>query len=268
MPDRIDERRKRELEHHDRLYAGEAQRLFGLPGPRAFRRHHVRRIVRLCELRSHHRILSLGCGIGDTELLLARYVESITGVDLSAKAIEQARSDAAAAGVRNVEFFEGDGSLIRGQYDAVLAIFFLHHLSDEELHEFPRRLLRWLRPEGVFYAIDPNRLRLSGAVGKVVIPKLMKKYQTEDERELDPRWLSERFETAGWSVRCSIYDFLSTPLAGVYPQSAAAYWVARGIDDVVTRIPLVRRLGSNFEIVARLSGKVAPVKPFPALEGC
>jgi hypothetical protein len=42
-------------------------------------------------------------------------------------------------------------------------------------------------PEGgVFYSLDPSRHRLSGVVGRLLIPQLMKKYQTEDEREWSP----------------------------------------------------------------------------------
>ena len=48
-----------------------------------------------------------------------------------------------------------------------------------------RRLREQVAPPAVFYSLDPSRRRLSGAIGRLLIPKLMKRYQTEDERELE-----------------------------------------------------------------------------------
>ena len=67
----MDPVRSRELEYHDRLYSGFAQEHFSRPAVRALRQHLVRHILRAIPT---GRVLSLGCGIGDTELLLARQV--------------------------------------------------------------------------------------------------------------------------------------------------------------------------------------------------
>jgi ubiquinone/menaquinone biosynthesis C-methylase UbiE len=86
-------------------------------------------------------VLSLGCGIGDTELLLAPAVGSITGVDLSPAAIRQATLDAGRAGIRNAEFLESDPhslELAEHSFDIVMAVFFLHHLPDEQLDGLAR----------------------------------------------------------------------------------------------------------------------------------
>ena len=162
---------------------GEAQQIFARPAVRAMRRHLVRRIRSLTHERA--RVLSLGCGIGDTELLLAREVQEVVGVDLSPAAVRQAKADAAAAGVSNARFLEGTLDQVEGQFDLVMAVFFLHHLPDGMLEAAPIEIGKRLAPGGVFYSLDPSRQRLSGAVGSLVVPRLMRKYQTPDERELD-----------------------------------------------------------------------------------
>lgn len=242
--------RQRELEYHEKLYSGFAQAHFARPAVRALRRHMVQRILNVTGAGPASRVLSLGCGIGDTELLLAPHVAELTGVDLSPAAIRQARADAGALAIRNTRFEEG--GMAEGRYDIVIAIFFLHHLPGDELAALPHRLKDILTPGGVFYSLDPSRHRLSGAIGRLLIPNLMKKYQTADERELEPIPTAELFRRAGLDTRVEIYDFGSSPLAGLFPGWAAGYRMARALDDGLLRVPRLRRRGSNFEIVARL----------------
>jgi SAM-dependent methyltransferase len=241
---------RRELEYHEKLYGGFAQAHFARPAVRALRRHMARRILAAAGAGPESRVLSMGCGIGDTELLLAPHVREIVGVDLSPAAIRQARADAAAAGVRNARFEEGTGA--SGHYDLVIAIFFLHHLPDDDLAAFPGTLKQMLAGGGTFYSLDPSRRRLSGAVGRLLVPGLMKKYQTADERELDPGATAALFRRAGFDTHVAMYDFGSSPLAGLLPGWGAGYRVARVIDDAILRMPLLRRLGSNFEVIARV----------------
>ena len=244
----------RELAHHEALYAGDAQRIFATPAVRALREHMVRRILHATGVAKASRVLSLGCGIGDTELLLAPHVGSITGIDLSPAAIRQARTDAAQAGLKNVEFLESSASaapLDSRRFDVVIGIFFLHHVTDDELPRMARRIHGWLDPGGVFYGLDPSRYRLSGAIGSLLVPKLMSRYQTPDERELKPSEIVDLFQTAGFDARASCYDFLSTPFAGLFQSWRAGYRAARLADEVLIRIPLLRALGSNFELLAK-----------------
>ncbi len=241
----------RELAYHEQLYAGFAQQHFAKPAVRALRAHMVERIRRVCALDRTAAVLSLGCGIGDTEILLAPHVARVEGIDLSPAAIRQARADARSAGCANCHFAQGSLETAAGEYDAVIAIFFLHHLPDQTLAGAPERIARLLRPGGWFYSLDPNRFRLSGALGSLLFPALMKKYQTPDERELDPTATCARFSRAGFAARVDYYDFASSPMAGLLPSSLAAYRLTRWLDELPRRLPLVRRLGSNFEIIAR-----------------
>jgi SAM-dependent methyltransferase len=210
----------------------------------------VQRILHITGASRESRVLSLGCGIGDTELLLARHVGSVTGVDISGAAIAQARADA--AGAPNLAFFEGTVDEVPVRFDIVIAVFFLHHLADRALDALPRQLGRLLQPGGVFYSLDPSAQRLSGAVGRVLVPWLMKKYESTDERELNPGRTAGLFRSAGLRVETEVYDFLSTPLAGLFPGWRFGYRISRRADDILLRSNAVRRRGSNFEIIARV----------------
>lgn len=242
----------RELEYHEKLYSGFAQSHFARPAVRALRCHTVARILHLTGAGQQSRVLSLGCGIGDTELLLAPYVAEVVGVDLSPAAIRQARADAERLKIANVRFEEGSDA--EGRFDVVMAVFFLHHLPDDDLAALPLRLRDRLAADGTFYSLDPSRRRLSGAVGRLLIPSMMKRYQTPDERELEPEWTCSLFRDAGFDARFEIYDFGSTPLAGLFPGWGWGYGMARLLDDSLLKIGPLRRRGSNFEIVARAEG--------------
>lgn len=250
MPDSLDDVLKRELAYHEQLYSGFAQKHFARPAVRALRRNMVQRILRLTGAGKQSRVLSLGCGIGDTELLLAPHVAEVVGVDLSPAAVRQARADAAQIGIANARFEQG--TVAQGRFDVVIAIFFLHHLPDEELDRLPGRVRELLKPGGVFYSLDPSARRLSGVVGRRLIPGLMKRYQTPDERELEPEATGERFTRAGFKVQVETYDFGSSPLAGLFPGWSGGYRMGRAVDDLLLHAAPFRRLGSNFEIVARV----------------
>ena len=239
-----------ELAYHEQLYSGFAQRHFARPAVRALRQHMAARVLQATGAWARSRVLSLGCGIGDTELLVAQHVHEVVGIDLSPAGIRQARADAQRLGVANARFEEGE-TPPPGEFDAIVAIFFLHHLSDSALAALPDRVRQWLRPGGVFYSLDPSRYRLSGAVGRRLMPGLMERYRTPDERELDPGRTAALFRDAGFRVQVDTYDFASTPLAGLLPGWRVGYRAARVLDDWILRIGALRRRGSNFELVAK-----------------
>lgn len=241
---------ERELAYHEKLYSGFAQQHFARPAVRALRAHMVKRILHKTRIGPDSRVLSLGCGIGDTELLVAAHVGDLTGVDLSPAAIRQARQDAEHAGVRNASFQEGSLESVRGKFDAIIAIFLLHHLPDSVLETAPALVRDLLNEHGVFYSLDPSRHRLSGRVGELLFPRLMQKYQSPDERQLDPEESAEYFRKAGFRCETGMYDFVSSPLAGLLPGWRSGYHVARFADELLLRAPGLGKLGSNFELLA------------------
>lgn len=242
---------EREFAYYENLYGTFGIRHFSRPAVVAFRRYLVNRIRK--RLKPQARVLSIGCGIGDTELLLAPYAAHITGIDLSPMAIAAARRAAAQRKVTNVDFREGtwqDLDLQGRMFDAVLAIFFLHHLPDEQIDAMPKQLLSVLSDRGVLYALEPSRRRLSGFLGKLIVPELMKKYQTEDERQLEPEPTAWPFYRTGYEVVTEWFDFCSTPMAGLFPDWTWAYRGARVLDHVLTAVPGLSAFSSNFELIA------------------
>jgi SAM-dependent methyltransferase len=241
-----------ELEYHERLYAGFAQGHFAKPAVVELRRHLANRIARAARLGPSSRVLSIGCGIGDTELLIAPRVAGIVGVDLSPSAVRAANQAALEAGVSNFRavcapFPEPS---VGSGFDAVIAVFFLHHLGDPALRAIPRQVAALLRGGGTFYSLDPNRRRLSGWIGETFFPKLMERYQSPAERPLDPSTTVALFRDAGLAAESRWYDYVSTPLAGLAPSMRTAYRAARLLDNALVALPVLNRYSSNFEIVA------------------
>src|SRR6202022_411255 len=94
-----------------------------------------------------------------------------------------------------------------------------------------------LAPGGVFYSLDPSRQRLSGMVGSLLFPRLMQKYQSPDERQLDAEETAAYFRSASFRCQTGMYDFVSSPLAGLLPGWRAGYQAARAADEILLRIP-------------------------------
>jgi ubiquinone/menaquinone biosynthesis C-methylase UbiE len=244
----------REIEYHDRLYSGFAQSHFAKPAVRALRNHLVSNILRLTAPGDSARVLSLGCGIGDTELIMADRVGEIVGLDLSPAAFHQAQKDAQQAHVQNATFIQGtleSAQFEPGSFDLIIAIFFLHHLTETDLPALANQIRHLLRPGGRFYSLDPSRYRLSGAIGSLLVPKLMARYQSPNERPLVPAKTAAVFSEAGLETHYSYYDFISTPLAGLFPGWSGGYRAARLIDEPLVRIPGLRQVASNFQVISR-----------------
>jgi SAM-dependent methyltransferase len=89
------------------------------------------------EGRTFDRILSIGCGVGDHELALAQAnpLARIDAFDFSAASIEVAKSKAAAAGIKSINFYVGNFNevdLVPATYDLILCTGSLHHVREIE----------------------------------------------------------------------------------------------------------------------------------------
>jgi SAM-dependent methyltransferase len=246
-----------ERDYHDQHYADEAGALFDSA---IFDRVHeraVRDFVSSTGAGRSHRILSLGCGDGAIERRLARHVGEIVGLDISSVAIEQARMRSEAAGLRNASFevteFHRPLQVDLGEFDAVAAFAFLHHLDDRSIKEALMAARKILRPRrGLFYSADPSRRRLVGLF-KGLVRGTYNRYHSPDERELDPLALAGLALQAGFEPpKISHTDYFLGPLAWLAPGTPA--WLAcalEQVDNLAIRVPLMRRYASSFSLLAR-----------------
>jgi SAM-dependent methyltransferase len=87
--------------------------------------------------RDFGRILSIGCGVGDHEIAMARFRPEafIEAFDFSNASIDIARQKASEAGLTNVDFFQGNFNEINVEpttYDMILCSGSLHHVRELE----------------------------------------------------------------------------------------------------------------------------------------
>src|SRR5262245_4571917 len=73
------------------------------------------------------RVLDLGCGDGNTALPIARLGADVTGIDIASNLVEAGNRRAAAAGLSNLKFEEGDASNLQGvpdhSFDLTVSLF-------------------------------------------------------------------------------------------------------------------------------------------------
>lgn len=97
------------------------------------------------------RVLDVGCGVGDTSFLAAEIVGrsgTVIGLDRAPAALATARERAAAAGLDQVHFVEGElGTAVGTDFDAVVGRYILIHQPD--VSAALRRLRPLLRPGGL-----------------------------------------------------------------------------------------------------------------------
>src|SRR5215470_16323318 len=112
----------------------------------------TRRLIRESNIQPGMRVLDIGCGAGDVSMLLAEAVGPsghVVAIDREARAVETARSRAAAAGHRNIEavLATDDNIPIARPFDAALGRYVLIHHRDPVA--MIRRAASAVRPGGV-----------------------------------------------------------------------------------------------------------------------
>ncbi|MBM4383536.1 MAG: class I SAM-dependent methyltransferase [Deltaproteobacteria bacterium] len=145
------------------------------------------------------RVLSIGCGDGAFELLLAQHAEHVVALDLSPEAIAVAQRAQARDGVRNVEFrcMSFRDLAWSERFDTIVCLAFLHHVAEAELPGFLRDCVAHLEPGGLFFSQDPNVNGALRAVGRVLLGRKYHAFHTPDERELDPDATRRQLQGAG-----------------------------------------------------------------------
>jgi ubiquinone/menaquinone biosynthesis C-methylase UbiE len=108
------------------------------------------RLERLGEI--GQKVLEVGCGAGDQAMALSQMGFHVSGVDISAAAIDWANQKADAIGLR-IAFFQADArepfQFQDSQFDWVLDGCCWHFICDRR-KDFLNNVFRVLRPEGMF----------------------------------------------------------------------------------------------------------------------
>ncbi len=112
----------------------------------------TRQLFREAGLRSGMRVLDVGCGSGDVALLAGELVGptgAVVGIDRAVAAIVRAKARAESQRMSNVQFVEGDPTMIRldDGFDAIVGRLILMYYPDPI--DALRKLLAHLRPGGI-----------------------------------------------------------------------------------------------------------------------
>lgn len=99
-----------------------------------------------------NRVLEIGCGKGRLSLELAKYAQSVTGIDLSNEMLKVARSRS--QGIDNIRFEQADylqKDYPPAYFDAIVSVATLHHVDWASVL---KRVKGDLKPGGKFLVID------------------------------------------------------------------------------------------------------------------
>lgn len=171
------------------------------------------------------RVLSLGCGDGQFELILARYAEQVIGLDLSPEAIVSADQSARRLGVENVHFrcMSLEELEWSDTYDVIVCLAILHHVPSVDMPGLLESMYKHLTPGGLFYSQDPNRRGILRSIGRVILGRNYDRFHSPDERELDPPELFGQLRAAGFeSMHVGFIDLTLIP--GLYLLSNGPGW--------------------------------------------
>lgn len=249
-----DERQRSEAAELDFFARTFGEQAYSPAGWRLQKQRELRLLLAAAGERGLGRVLSIGCGEGAFERLLAPHAESVLAVDLSPVAVEIAERRRAEAGIPNLSFrcVSFRDLPWEERFDTIVCLAFLHHVPEPEVPGLLRACVEHLTPQGLFFSQDPNVRGALRAVGRVVLGRRYHAFHTPDERELDPEQLSAQLRTAGFaSVAIHHVDLTLIPSCFLFPNGPAGLFrLLAWIDWIWCRSPLAR-LSSGFAAVAR-----------------
>lgn len=223
-------------------------------GDRLRWRRELRHVLEAAGGRGLGRVLSLGCGRGRFERMLAERAERVLGIDLSPESVEVAREEAGERGLGNLRFECADVTSfdLGERFDTVVCIGFLHHLDEEEGRRLLGRAHAHLEPGGLLHTQDPNVHGVLRALGRRVLGDRYHAYHSPDERELDPEAVRRDALEAGFaSARLRYMDLTLIPGMQLLPRAPAPLMHAfEWVDRAWCALPAAR-WASGFSLDAR-----------------
>lgn len=194
------------------------------------------------------RVLSIGCGNGDFELLLSPFVKEIVAIDTSITGIKFARENKRS----NVRFIVASALKLpfkNGEFDVIVSMGVLHHIPSKK--QLFKGLRRVLKEKGVIYAIEPNKRGFVHLFGSRCFPKLYFKNFSPDEFPEDPFDLKRRLFTYCFT-NCQIKykDFFYSPFAFLFPKCPSLiYNFLYFINKIFSNMPFLKRHSHIFSLM-------------------
>ncbi len=205
-------------------------------------------------LTSAQTILSVGCGNGAIEQHLIDPRWRLYAFDLSFAGPALGRRQVQAHGRAGLSFAQAAIAPLPvrdDQFDGVLALSVLHHLTAAGRERALREAHRVLRPGGWFIAYDPSRWRALRLV-KWLVRRRYDLMHSPDEEELNPREMQQLAAHCGFApARLIFFDHFVDPLTWLFPaMPPGLFRVLYRLDRILVRLP-GRQLASNFFLIAR-----------------
>lgn len=201
------------------------------------------------------KVLSLGCGTGNFEIMLSPLVKEIVGIDFSSVAIQKAQQRAQEKGLQNIEFLVGDALKMEAagkSFDVVLALGFFHHLNDLEIMQVLNKYREALNPGGLLISIDPSKDRFVNRF-KWIFSHKYEKYHSPKEREMDLHSFLEAFSAAGFEqTAVEFIDFFMIPVGWVFPACPGVLVkFFNKINNALLKIEVLKSQAGSFLLVGR-----------------
>lgn len=236
----MEERHLREKQFHDRIY-GERRRDDVVRKYYKIMDGRIRFYEEVLLSRSPgRRVLEYGCGQGGHAYLLAENGATVTAIDLSETAIEQAEEAARARGLEeNTDFRVMNAEALDfpdDAFDVVCGTAIIHHL---DLHKAYSEIARVLKPDGLAIFMEPLGHNPFINLYRGLTPRL----RTEDEHPL----LMQDFELARsffGEVEVSYFHLLSllaVPFGGTRSFSRVLRTLDAADRFLFRRLPAARK---------------------------
>lgn len=185
---------------------------------REIRYEHVHRYVFASDLVKGRRVLDAACGEGYGSALLARTASSVTGVDVSADAVEHAKDRYV---IPNLEFLEANCLALPfsdGEFGCIVSFETLEHLEDQDglMSEF-RRVLS---PDGFLLVSTPDKAVYTDKMGNRNEYHVAELYRAGFEELAGRYFPAHRLWGQKLQFHSSIWSL--DPLVGVVHQQEAA----------------------------------------------
>jgi len=118
-------------------------------------------INNLLKPQKHHNVLDLGTGSGNFELLFARKVKSITGVDYNDSALNFLSHKLKKNKIKNVKLLQADirklpKSITKQKYHFIILIDVIEHIEIDQAQKLLANLKLLLKKNGRLLIITPN----------------------------------------------------------------------------------------------------------------